>query len=166
MNIVQEKEVIYSLLKDIIREQSRLTDTLNKRLEVLNEMEIVEKKSLKEVKEELPLNHYVDMFNRQNEIVQNKRDYIIDKKEIEREKDKDGKKSPYLNRDKVAGIIVNVLKEKGIPMSVKDIHSQVEDKLGREITMHNFRNNILPRACVKHRTISKAMRGYYQYKSA
>lgn len=167
MNIAKEKETIYSLLGDIIREQSRLTDTLNKRLDVLNQLEQVEMQSVREMKEELPLSHYVDKFNSQREVeVEVKNDYIIPKEEIEKEKDKDGRRSPYLNRDKVVGVISSVLREKGIPMNVKDIHEEVQEKLGRKVTIHNFRNNILPRACQKNRNITKAMRGYYQYKTA
>lgn len=88
---------------------------------------------------------------------------IIPMSEIENEKDKLPRKSAQLNMDKVNGLIVYILKESGRPLSVKDIHSQLNKKLDTDVTMPNLRNNILPRACKKNSRIKRASRGFYQY---
>lgn len=187
MKISEEKKYLYSMMKSVTEERNKLLDIyhgLTNRLNELNKLELElqnvkpeVKEEVKKVKEEeifeedeeednLPLSHFIDLFNKKNiEGVQIKEvDYIIPKTEIEREKDKLPKRSAHVNIDRVTGIIAEVLKDFGVPMSVKDIYRKVNDKHETKIGFANFRNNLLPRATKKNKRIDKAYRGYYQYK--
>jgi len=178
MNISEEKEHLYSMMREITEERRRLTEiyfSLKQRLDSLNTLEV---RGL----EDLSIKGYVDLFNNRDrkqvttnleremnavkekaEKEEEKIDYKIPKKEIEIERDKRPKRSAYLNLDKVMGTISYVLKNSDVPMSLKDLHSNVQKESDMEIKINNFRNNILPRAIQKNKNIQRATRGYYQY---
>lgn len=67
-------------------------------------------------------------------------------------------KSDDLNR-----MIVDVLKDRGVPMKLEDIRQAVEEQVGYEFnggTFHNRLNNLM----ISNSRVEKPMRGYYQYK--
>jgi len=68
----------------------------------------------------------------------------IPKKLIDEEKEKDKRKSSkQMDLSKVSSNIRTILKESGMPMSVKDIHKALEDKMDMAIDINNFRGNLL-----------------------
>lgn len=178
MNISEEKEHLYSMMREITEERRKLTEiyfSLKQRLDSLNGLEI---RGL----EDLSIKGYVDLFNsrEKNQTITNieremsaikneaekkekEEEYKIPKKEIEIEKDRYAKKSAYLNLDKVIGLISHVLKNSDVPMSLKNLHHSVQEVSDVEIKINNFRNNILPRACQKNKNIQRVSRGFYQY---
>lgn len=79
-------------------------------------------------------------------------------------KRKKRKTSSYLNIQEVINTIVDELKDYGSPMTLQALHKAVNDKVDQEITLNNFRNNILPRATKVNDRIEKPSRGFYQYK--
>lgn len=179
MNINEEKAMIYSMMNNLTAERRKITDMYGDLKKRLDELILLETRGL----EDLSIQGYVDIRNNKmkslsvenveremNKIIKNietdfepKEKEIIPKREIDIEKEKLPKKSSVINIDKAVGAISTVLKEKGEPMQVKDIHEQVEEALEVTIKLANFRNNILPRACKKNPKIQRAMRGYYQY---
>jgi hypothetical protein len=68
-----------------------------------------------------------------------------------------------LKSDDLNQMIIDVMKDKGVPMKLADIQTAVEEKVGYEInggTFHNRMNNIM----ISNSKVEKPMRGYYQYK--
>lgn len=68
-----------------------------------------------------------------------------------------------LNMNELIPVIEDLLKEKGIPMSISEIHQKAEEKLERRIDPKNFQKNALPRALKFSDHIDRATKGYYQY---
>lgn len=188
VNIDEEKTYIYSLMRSISEERRKLTDIyydLKKRLDTLHDLE---QRGL----ENLSLKGYIDLSNEFNKsqsqtaITNIKREVeyvinniendnlveeqenvsktVISNIEIQKEKDKDSRGKGYMNIDKVITIITSILKEAGQPLSLKEIHEKTCEQLNREVKFSNLRNNIMPRAVKKSVNITKAQRGYYQYK--
>jgi hypothetical protein len=186
MNIAEEKVYIYSMMRDITEERRDLTKIyfeLKSRLDELNRLEL---RGL----EDLSVKGYVDLNksrNTETAIINIQREAshainkvqqeanpepeektVIPKLEIEREKDeiaKKSRKSTGLPLEKVAGFIAHVLKEHGVPMSVKDLYEEVNERAENQITRNNFRNNMLPRAAKLNSKINNVSRGFYQYLS-
>lgn len=193
MRIGEEKRFLYSMMQNITEERNRLAQSyveLLQRLKELNELEKLEQNFYNfeiippidrdMVAEPIPndsktLEDYIQIHNRwldeaysenlsyKKTADEFKQEEKIPKVEIEKEKDKLPKRSGQLNMDKVYGLITYMLKEKGSPMSVKDIHKGLNERLDVEVKMSNLRNNILPRACKNNPKIQRAVRGYYQY---
>lgn len=179
MNISEEKEHIYSIMRELTLERRKITDMYFDLKKRLDELDALQRRGL----EDLSLEGYVDLYNKDkkessianitremNRIVKNienehepKEKEIIPKLEIEKEKDKMPKIRSSISIDKAAGVIASILKEKGAPMQIKDIHKSMEEKMDTEIKIANLRNNILPRASNINPKIQRAMRGYYQY---
>jgi len=167
-------------MRNITEERRKLTEMyygLKERLDELNKLETLGLNNLS-------IKGYVDLHNEhtKNKSVNNikremsiaisraeeseKEKELIPKRVIEESKEKEDKKTKkkFLNLDKVVGNIAHVLKDKGTPMKVVDIHAKVQEVMDTNIEINNFRNNILPRATKKNENIQKVMRGYYQYK--
>jgi hypothetical protein len=182
MNISDEKEHVYSLMREITQERRKLTDiyfSLKERLDDLNKLE---QRGLGE----LSLKGYIDLKNQHDKEIavgniereskraiekiviedKPKENNIIPKAEIERQKEKDSpsKRSSKINLDKIVGYIVSILKEHGTPMRAKDLYDEVNVRLETELEIKNFYSNILRRACLRSNKIQKAYRGFYQYR--
>jgi hypothetical protein len=183
MNIDEEKEYIYSLMREITSERRKLTDIyydLKKRLDELNSLEV---RGLNE----LSVSGYIDLINkRDNNVVANnlrrelesvtkepapaKEESIIPKNKIDDLKEADRRKSrrnfkKKLNTDKVYSEMCIVLKEAGIPLKVDEIRIRLEKRLEQELSPTNFRNNLLQRILKKTDTrVERASFGYYQYR--
>jgi hypothetical protein len=181
MNINQEKEHLYSMMKDITDERRRLTDIywdLKKRLDFLNSLE---ERGI----EELSLDGYIDLHNKINkemavENIKRESSYIIEEiknpkkeknkveKEVEIQKDNIAKKRKgrgnYINRDKVISTLSSILKEEGKPIKVKELYSKVNAVMDIDIKYSNFQNNIIPQAVEKNSKIERVTKGYYQYR--
>lgn len=182
MNRTDEKLKIYEMMDKITEERSKLTDMylgLLSRLEVLDESERQEVKQEVKVEDdflmqepvepvvEQTLSEIIDEHNRKynvhvEEPVETPR---IPKIEIERELDKMPKqKYRALDATRANSLVSSALKEKGVPVSAKELYELVTDKTDIKINISNFRNNILPRVMKSNPRIERAMRGYYQYK--
>lgn len=187
MNKSDEKLKIYAMMDRITEERSTLTDMylgLLKRLENLDESEKQEMKGLEVVKDtkieddflmqepsepvdERTLEEIINEHNqRYNDVVEETLESNkIPKLEIERELDKmPRQKYKPLDTTRASTLICSILKEKGIPMSTKELYKSLSDKVEMNIKESNFRNNILPRVTKSNPRVQKAMRGYYQYK--
>jgi len=191
-NITEERKKLTNAYLDIVnkitelekesrsyREQSETKDAVEKvqNIEFKKEAktpsimieEIVEAEPVEVTKKEdvRTLAEIIEEHNRMRGESDDKPDELseskIPKEEIEREKDKLPRKSPYLNIDKVNGLISQILKEKGSPMHVKEIFAKLNSMLDNDVNIQNLRNNILPRVCKSNPKIERALRGYYQY---
>lgn len=178
MNIGEEKRYIYEQMSDITQERRKLTDIyyeLKKRLDGLNQLEErgfgeLSTKGYVDLHNEksktVPINN---MFREMNHIAKkiekdhDKRDESVPEEDIIKEKHKEPKKRGSLDLDKVSALIAETLKESGRPMTIPDIHKKVSEKTDYNISLSNFRTNILRRALDKNKKITKAMRGHYQY---
>lgn len=178
MNISEEKRYVYQLMREITEERRKLTEIYFSLKERLDELNKLEEKGL----DELSMQGYFDLYKqREKEIVidniKRETKHIISKIEsnneseketaqidIERRKDNVSRKNGrYLNVDKVIGMIASVLKEANGMMRVKEIYNKVNEMSEVDIDVHNFRNNIMPRALYKNKNIQKVKRGYYCY---
>lgn len=76
------------------------------------------------------------------------------------------KRKAYVRKydiDKIFSLIVQVLKEEGIPLDSVTIYEKVQELYGEPIDKVNFSNNMLYRLFKKEKRISRPQRGYYQY---
>lgn len=215
MNIVREKEILYTMLENITRERNDLLqlqfdimrkldrlDNLEKKetvqpqnaiqappidfeVEVKNDVEetievpeyieetieeVTEEKTAHDVMSEKPIHEIIEEHNRKLGIVEEEEveKSIIPKVEIEREKDRIGyKRASSLNLERVNGLIINILKDNGRPLHIKDIFSELNERLEsnseKAIKMANLRNNILPRIVKNNNRVSRVTRGFYQF---
>lgn len=214
MNIVREKEILYTMLENIARERNDLLqlqfdimrkldrlDNLEKEetvqpqnvvqappidfeVEVKNNVEetievpetieetieeVTEEKTVHDIMREKPIHEIIEEHNRKLGIVEEESEQsIIPKVEIEREKDRIGyKRASSLNLERVNGLIVNILKDNGRPLHIKDIFNELNNRLEsnseKAIKMANLRNNVLPRIVKNNNRVSRVTRGFYQY---
>lgn len=194
MDNQEERKFLYSMMQSITEERKNLTEIYLELMKRINKLDVQESNinsnnptSFSPMIEDeeshsnvviddktvegKTLQEYIDFHNQnlKDDYSRNEDSFyinndIIPKSEIEKEKDKLPRKNVTLNMDKVSGLIVLILKEKGAPISVKEIHRELNERLELEVTMQNLRNNILPRVCKKNPRIERATRGYYQYK--
>lgn len=161
-----EKEVLYSMMQDIVAERRRLTDQyaeLKKRLdEIIND----EKAGI----QQLPIAEYMRLANKVNKIKESAtpsqeaktKEF---KKEVEVAKVKNSPAVGLADTSKVKGLVLNILKEHGAPMKKSDIYVEIEKQLGSQTPkLKNFNNNMLPRIAKDSSKIENVSRGYYQYK--
>lgn len=184
MNISDEKRHVYSMMKTITEERRELTRIYYDLKLRLDELDKLELRGL----EDLSVKGYVDLHNAnelkavttnirreaehvikriEKEIIADPVEkIIIPKAEIELEKEKEDKQRVVgagLSSEKATGIIAHILKEHGAPMTVKDLFDEFSRRVGMLVTRNNFRNNILPRAAKRNRSIDNISRGFYQY---
>lgn len=181
MNITQEKEYLYSMMKEITQERRRLTDMyygLKERLDFLHQQE---QKGL----EELSLKGYTDLHNQiQKEIavtnIKRESDFLVEKIEsynieeiekpiipqeiIEEEKRVVKRRKGKVSKEKIASIMVEVLKEEGIPLKLQNLMEKMIEKLETDFSKSSFQNKVIPYVMEKYSRIEKVGRGYYQYR--
>lgn len=186
MNVTEEKEHIYSLMRDMTEERRKLTDmyySLKTRLDDLNKFE---QKGL----EDLDLKGYVDLHNNNNRdtIVRNveresknvinkvnkESEELKEKEEHEKEpkfkkeidNQKDSIKTPKKRKsiEYYISVVSEVLKEHGAPMSLSDLHKEVNRKTEADVSPKNFSTNIMYRINKKSTKIERVAMGYYQYR--
>jgi phosphosulfolactate synthase (CoM biosynthesis protein A) len=181
MNILEEKQYIYEMMKDITSERRKLVEIywdLKKRLDFLNSLE---ERGL----EELSLEGYIDLHNKINkeiavENIKRESSYIIEeiekpkkeKNEVEKatelQKDYSARKrkgkTSYINRDKVISTLTSILKEEGAPIKVKELYNKVNAVIDGDLKYANFQNNIVPKAMEKNKKIERITKGFYQYR--
>lgn len=140
-----DQNKIRSMMKAIILERRKLTKQyydLKKKLEHVEEMGAIESE------------------NRINSMTITYRSKPI-KRAFSRNAQSTKKRIPF---ERIAGYIVMILKEAGIPLSNKEILSQLKRTYQVELDYLNFTNNILPRVRnQKQFPVVKAHRGYCQY---
>src|SRR6185312_8332177 len=133
MNIQDEKEYLYNMMKEITQERRKLTDIYFGLKERLDFLHIQEQKGLNE----LSLKGYADLHNQtqkeiavtnikreteylvgkieSSNIIEEKEKSIIPHKEIEEEKAKVRRRKGKISGDKIISTIATVLKEEGMP---------------------------------------------------
>lgn len=191
MNINEEKAHIYSMLQDITAERRKLTDLYFGMKERLDELHKLEQRGLTDLSlkgyVDLYNQHQKRSVEQQVSNIEREAKHVVHKikeeaKPVEKELPvpravieeakalesqsivrKRGKRSEYLNIDKVMGNIVFVLKESGKPMANLEVYEKVNAMMDGQIGKQNFKNNILPRTIKKHNKIKKPERGYVQY---
>lgn len=172
MNINEEKNYIYSIINELIKERRSLTEEIylwKERLNELNSLEELGFNQLNAVGMVEMKNSNINKIKKENL----KKEFISNKKEIEKtipknlieiEKDKDYKIKHIKNDiNYLTTGIVNVLKEIGRPAKLSEIREELENKLDTKIKHSNFSNNIMPRAMKIDNRINRPHRGYYQY---
>lgn len=184
LNISQEKEHVYSLMRDITSERRTLTDIYYSLKERLDDLHKMEQKGL----DNLDLKGYVDLHNKlasstaieniereakhQVKIIEDeiKPAPVVEaprfKKEIDEQRNnsKPRPKAANLGLDQMAITIASILKEENQPMSLPDLHEALQARLDVEIDMRNFRNNIMYRVNKTSDKVERASHGFYQYK--
>ncbi|EFQ11956.1 hypothetical protein HMPREF9504_02563 [Enterococcus faecalis TX0102] len=150
MDPIQEKEIIYTLMQNLILERRELNKqyySLKERLDTLNNQNIEDSKSKV-------------VSSSKKETHQN---YL--KREIEYQKYKLSLgKNKTLPRDKISTTICSILKESGVPLNTKQIYHTLINDFQIYLTYQNLAHNILPKATKeKNLNIERAYRGYYQY---
>lgn len=190
MNIQEEKQYIYVMLKDITTERRKLVDMyydLKKRLDFLNSME---EKGI----EDLSITGYIDLHNkiqkeatinnikRENEhqIQKIEKKYIIEESKKNEEKIEESiipeeiikeevhktkvKRTGQISRERIYSSIINALKDAGIPIKISEILKRVNEDLDVAIKKANMQTNILPDLLKINKKIERPMKGYYQYR--
>lgn len=191
MNVGQEKEHIYSIMRDITAERRRLTDMyfeMKKRLDSLYELE---EKGLYD----LDIKGYVDLRNelnreaslrnvaRESENAINKINEDFDSRSSEEDEEKKSIIKKSINKERslykdsqdkpdvtsyesMKSLVRTILMENGSPMSLDELleamNKRIEDGA---ITKKNLSSNILYRIFKDNdEKIKRVSRGYYQYK--
>lgn len=190
MNISEEKSYILKLMHNITEERRQLTANYYDLQQRYNKLSALEESGLRELNVEgftTTFNESRDALAKENvsrevdAIVNNltkQKEQVINKienKEEPKEKTviparemreaKEREKKAYVGTDKVQGIVISLLKERGAPMSLKDIFDQVNSQVGGSLRIQNFRNNIMPRILQNNKKVERAMRGFYQYRN-
>lgn len=139
--------VIRSMMREIILERRKLT----KKYYVL--------------KEQLECNG-----NRSNEEKSDKKNDIIsviyhsDKHRVSNIITTPSKKFTCVPYERVAGYIVMILKEAGVPLANRDVFNQLSNEYDIYLSYQNFTNNILPKIRADgHYPVEKAYHGFCQY---
>ncbi|HCJ4447718.1 TPA: hypothetical protein NR419_002497 [Listeria innocua] len=150
MDPIQEKEIIYKLMQELILERRELTKQyyfLKERLDILDNQKIEHSKDKV-------------VLSSKKEKQQN-----VLKREIEYQKYKLSLgRNKTLLRDKISTTICSILKESGVPLNTKQIYHTLINDFQISLTYQNLAHNILPKAAKeKNLNIERAYRGYYQY---
>lgn len=185
MNITNEKEHIYQLMKELISERRSITHMYYELKERLNELTKLEQRGLTDLnikgytdlynnynKETATNNiqreasHQINKINKETEQVNNPKPQPKYEKEITKQNNNKSKKK-RTSLERIISIITEILRESSTPISTNQLWESVNNRLGDSyhISKSNFGNNIMYR--INQRTdtrIEKAHRGYYQYK--
>ncbi|PGK51159.1 hypothetical protein CN918_25560 [Priestia megaterium] len=73
------------------------------------------------------------------------------------------KRERKYDTNRIFSLIIQVLKENGVPLKAEDIHRQVEELYGEPIDKTNFTNNMMHRLFKKDKRVTRPQRAYYQY---
>lgn len=153
MEIWEEKRLIYELMKKVIEERRELSKSyfdLKKQLNSLNEQESRLSSGPKipgHNLTEMPVNQHVEKRKLYEESIITKRQRG---------------NYPF---ERVAGYVIEMLREEGIPLNTKQIHGRLENDYGIYIGYANLKNNILRKMIDLDKfSIEKATRGFYQYR--
>lgn len=149
MNLLDEKKVVYELMRDINSERQILSEQYNELKKRLDEIDIsiLDKHSSK--------NTFQDRTKRINkEDIENDK-YFLSKSE-----------NRYcLPYTKIAMLISHILKKSDIPLSNKQIYEKIIGESNISLNYSNLSNNILPRISSDSSiNVEKVTRGYWQYK--
>lgn len=187
MNIGQEKEHLYSMMREITLERRRLTDLYFELKQRLNDLYKLEQKGLTD----LDLKGYVDLHNKinretmvknikresENAIKKIEKEYSSKpvkpedevSKLIEKEKKKYGdnkKRKNYMSYERIKSLISSILIDGGRPMNVDEILEGVNSRVDNyQLSRKNLGSNILYKIMRdKDSNIERASYGFYQYK--
>lgn len=194
MNIDEEKEHVYTLMKEITVERRKLTEMYFSLKERLDDLSKLEQRGLTE----MSLQGYVDLHNkmqkdysesaiknieresqysirrierdnREREAEEKRKEEPKFKKEIQEEKNERRasvlKGKKNVSIERIASIVSSILRENGAPMSASDLHEELNNRIEQNITRKNFNSNIMYRINKMGNTrIERPTRGYYQYR--
>ena len=142
MRLDEEKELIYSMMREIISERRELSKQYY---------------DLKEKLDELTGNNQKE---ESNDCLDRKIKYDANERSIALPK-----KRPQYPFERLAGYVVEILKASDHPQSNKEIFDKLVSEYGITILYSNFSNNILPKIQDSTQfSIVKVGRGYWQYK--
>lgn len=182
MNIREEKEYCYQMMREISQERRKLTEMYYGLKERLDNLDKLEQRGL----DDLDIKGYVDLYNERNKdiIVSNVKretDSIIQnlekdiKKEnaskAEKENDFIEEKKPVkrkgsftrVSTERSFSAIVEVLKEQGVPCDFKTLQKLAEEKMGVSVNQHNFRYAIIPKLMEENKKVTRPTKGFLQY---
>ncbi|WP_270660520.1 hypothetical protein [Enterococcus thailandicus] len=153
MEIEEEKRLIYGLMKQLIEERREISKAyfdLKEQLNSLNEQEINDSKCSKNLKNEL-----VEKGKEKHSEI--RRQYALPIPTTRKRKS-----YPF---ERVAGYVIEILRNEGIPLSSKVIHEKLQSDYEIYIGYANLTNNILRKMIdLDKYSIEKATRGFYQYR--
>ena len=152
MNPCEEKEQIYTLMKELIQERRELTKqyyALKERLELLDNT------SEKMLSVETPLSKQAILpTNLEKEQIRQK-DYYI----------KNNPTAHHVSFDRHARNIASILKQSDVPLSNKQLFSKLQKEFETPISYSNLTCNILPKIQESSTIpVEKAYRGFWQYR--
>ena len=174
MNIAQEKQYVYDMMREITIERRQLTDIyfqLKKRLEELDELEM---RGL----EELSIKGYIELQNEKDKELKTsniQRELVYIEEKVKTEDDDspsiipkaNSKQKKLVSLEACESFIIEILKDYGIPLRADKIYEEfckkAEEGQAPYIKKSNFKTNILPRLTQKNERITKPSRGVYQY---
>lgn len=146
MSIEKEKQIIYHLMREIIKERRELSKQyfdLKSKLDKLDKEESINTDKIKH------------SLTPQKKGLIHKTDHFF----------KGQKKSKYHSFDRISKNILSILKQSSIPLSNKQIFCKLNEEYELSISLENLTCNILPKM-INERSlpVQKAYRGYWQYK--
>ncbi|UUV46990.1 hypothetical protein [Bacillus phage vB_BanS-Thrax5] len=166
MNINQEKEYIQNKMKNILDEQARLIDLHSGLRESLNTLTQLEERGVTEI----TLSEYVSfaksvLGEEIKEVKEEQQKMQLEEKPKSKYPINNLRNHMGLKQPIVTEAIVEVLKEKKIPMHLNELYAEANKLLHGQITSpKNFQNNHLQRAMKATNEIKRGRtKGYYQY---
>lgn len=194
LDIQEEKKFLYEMIADLIADRRQTTDLIHDFKSRLNEIirlenlgldkipiqSIVDLHNAREVQRmttniEREANHIIRKTEKETEVKASPIEEVVIPKaeleakiELEKEieiKQTQTKKGKGMSLSRAADVIVDVLKEKGIPLKAKDLLNLVNERLDTPIELSNFTKNTLPRSSKLNPKINRASHGYWQYRN-
>lgn len=146
MVISKEKEIIYQLMHELIKERRELSKQY---FDLKSRLEQIERKEIR-IPEQLESS--LTILDREK---MKQQDFIFNK----------NKTQHHNSFDRVSRTILSILKQSPVPLSNKQILDRLINEYEFSITLKNLTCNILPKMNKKHSLpVQKAYRGYWQYK--
>lgn len=147
MTIEEEKRLIYTLMREIITERRELTNQYYELKYILDNLKDGTGDKKQAVKTDKSFEQADVAKKSLSAEVQNKYSKI--------------KKIPF---ERIAGYVIEILKESPIPLSNKCIYTNLIEKYSLVIEYKNFTSNVLPKINnLEKFPVERAHRGYWQY---
>lgn len=147
MTIEEEKKLIYTLMREIITERRELTNQYYELKYTLDNLE----DDLGDKKQAIKTDESFEQID-------------VSKKSLSAEVQKYYPKTKKIPFERVAGYVIEILKEFPVPLSNKCIYRSLIEKYSLVIEYKNFTSNVLPKMNnLEKFPIERAYRGYWQY---
>ena len=153
MELWEEKRLIYELMKQVMEERRELSKNY---YELKNHLNLLDEQKSRPLSKMKILRHNLKEIP-ENQPLEKRKLYegsIITKRQRDN--------YPF---ERVAGYVIEVLREEGIPLNAKQIHGRLENDFEIYIGYANLKNNILRKMIDLDKfSIEKVTRGFYQYR--